>query len=216
MLSNKAYLVLGIGTEVGKTFFVEKICEKLRKENQRVFAIKPIASGMKDDDQNSDVGRIIHSLGLNFSLENIQKITPWRFTKAASPNFAADFKQINFSELKTFCSDEISAAKKENSVLFIEAAGGVMTPINNDKTFLDLASELEVGILLVSANYLGSISHTLCAISALKSRSLLVESVLLNNFKPSNLEPSLISDDDFIETIKQFGLVEVKKISDLL
>ena len=77
---------------------------------------------------------------------------------------------------------KVSEAIKLDQFLFIEAAGGVMTPITNDKTFLNLISKLQVEVLLVSANYLGSISHSLCAVEALKSKGILPEIILVNEY----------------------------------
>ena len=48
-----------------------------------------------------------------------------------------------------------------------------MTPINQKKTFLDLAKVLKIPVLLVSANYLGAISHTLSAAAILKNEKII-------------------------------------------
>lgn len=205
MLKEKIYLVLGIGTDIGKTFLVENLCRNLSGAK----AVKPIASGFRDDDQNSDSAKILSALKLEISQKNIEAITPWRFEKAVSPHFAGE---INFSEVKNFCLEKISEAKKQNHFLFIEAAGGVMTPINNEKTFLDLAAELQIPALLVSANYLGSISHTLCAVEALKVKKILLEKIIIN-------EHGSVAQNDIFEvakTIQNFSKIETVLLKNFL
>jgi dethiobiotin synthetase len=208
-LCSKIYFVAAIGTDIGKTFLVENLCKNL----PNAMAIKPIASGFCDDDKNSDSAKILKSLSLENSLKNINSISPWRFQDAVSPHFAADIigKKIDFSEVVKFCLQKITEAKNSDRFLFIEAAGGVMTPINYQKTFLDLAKELEVPVLLVSANYLGSISHTLCAVEAMKMRGIKLEKIILNDgaLLPQSQQISISS------TLEELSKCDVILMSDL-
>ncbi len=184
ILKNKIYFIAGIGTDIGKTFLVEKICSKLQEEVIAFNAVKPIISGFRDDDLQSDSAKILRILKKDFTKKNFDEISPWRFKAAISPNLAAhqENKEIDFAQVVNFCQEKISEAIKLDQFLFIEAAGGVMTPITNDKTFLNLISKLQVEVLLVSANYLGSISHSLCAVEALKSKGILPEIILVNEY----------------------------------
>lgn len=190
IFKHKQYFVAGIGTDIGKTFFVTKICQELRAKNIICNAIKPIASGFLDDDSQSDSAKILQSLGEEINLENINKITPWRFAAPLAPTFAAKLenRQINFLEVQNFCEEKIELAKKHKEFLFIEAAGGLMTPLCEDKTFLDLAVVLKIPTILITANYLGSISHTLCAVESAKSKGIEIEKIILNNFSSSKFQ----------------------------
>jgi len=199
-----SYLILGIGTDIGKTFLVEKLCQKYSAAS----AIKPIASGCSDDDKNSDTAKILTALGEKITKKNLDEISPWRFTKPVSPHFAG---KINFSEVVKFCRKKIAIAKKENKFLFIEAAGGVMTPINSEKTFLDLAVSLKIPVILVSANYLGAISHTLSAVAALKAKKVALKKIIINeNF------PSRTKTKDLISTTQNFCGVQCVPLKQFL
>ncbi len=202
---NQTLLIVGVGTDIGKTFFVEKICKDFVKMGRNIIAIKPIASGFKDDDKNSDSARILSALNQELTKSNLDKISPWRFEAAISPHFAAksNLMEINFNEVKDFCLREIARARELNSTLLIESAGGVMTPINFQKTFLDLASELKIPLILVTANYLGSISHTLCAIEAIKSRGLELKKVMVNKDLPT------VQGISIVDTIKSLAEVNI-------
>ncbi len=202
MLREKIYFIAAVGTDIGKTFFVEKLCRNL----QEVTAIKPIASGFVDGDQNSDTVKILSSLSLQNNSENIAKISPWRFEEAASPHFAAQNcnSEIDFLAVKKFCQEAILQAQQQQKYLFIEAAGGIMTPINYDKTFLDLAAELQIPLLLVTANYLGAISHTLTAIKALQISGVSVEKIIINQDAPIS---AMLWSQDISETIEKLSKV---------
>jgi dethiobiotin synthetase len=212
MLKAQSYLVLGIDTDIGKTFLVENLCKNLRKKKIAVSAIKPIVSGFDANDKNSDSAKILTALGREISKKTLDEISPWRFKDAVSPHLAG---KINFPEVVKFCRKKIAEAKKNNEVLFIEAAGGVMTPITDTKTFLDLACALDLPILLVSANYLGSISHTLCAVSALKNKKLRVKKIILNEDLPVN-KKSGINNRRMIETLEKLSKARVQTCFDRL
>lgn len=184
ILQDKTYFIAGSGTDVGKTFLIEKICEKFQKEKVTFDLVKPIISGFNSDDSKSDLARILQVLGKDLTVKNFDEVSPWRFETPISPNIAAnkENKEINFSEVVLFCRKKISKAIKEQKFLFIESAGGIMTPINDSNTFLDLASSLKIPILFITANYLGAISHTLCALEAMKAKNISPEIILINNY----------------------------------
>ena len=64
--------------------------------------------------------------------------------------------------------------------LVIEGAGGLMVPLNDSKLIIDLIQQLEVEVVLVVQNYLGSINHTLLSIDALKARNINVLGIIFN------------------------------------
>ena len=141
----------------------------------------------------------------------MDEISPWRFKKPVSPHLAG---KINFSEVVKFCRKKIAAAQKNNEFLLIEAAGGVMTPITNKKTFLDLACALNIPTLLVSANYLGSISHTLCAANALQNKKVQLKKIILNENLPLIKKSSGALDRSIalnIEALSKTSTISLKK-----
>ena len=195
------FFITSTGTDIGKTFVLEDLCRQLIVGGEKVSAIKPVISGFRDDDPNSDSAKILKIFNRRPSKENLDQISPYRFLAPLSPNIAANLenKNINFVELKNFCQKEISKAKQNNEYLLIEGAGGVMTPINNDKTFADLILELEVPVILVIGNYLGTISHTLTAIKAMQSYQIKISQIILNCRDFDNVDAS-----DTVKTLQGF------------
>lgn len=219
LLKNKIYLVLGIDTDIGKTYFTTKICQKLISQNQKILAIKPVISGFDINNiAASDSGKILQSLNLKINQENLDKISPWRFKTPISPNLAAkkEGKEVFFDKIVNFCQENIAKAQNNNEFLFIEAAGGVMSPVSDDKNFLDLANILQIPILLISANYLGSISHSLCALKALQSSNLEVEKTLINDGLSQLNKEFFQNHDEFISILQNFSNCEIETISQFL
>jgi len=203
MLEYPAYLVLGIGTEIGKTFLASSLCKK----NPRIKAIKPVLSGFVDDNK-SDSALLLNAMQMDINFSNLNSISPWRFEKPISPNFAG---YVDYKKLLEFCKNKINLTIKSKTILLIEGAGGIMSPINNNKTFIDVAHDLDLPIILVTSNYLGSISHTLCALQLIKSKKLKLSKIILNN---NNNPP--ISELEFINCINNFYNFEIQEIADFI
>jgi dethiobiotin synthetase len=108
--------------------------------------------------------------------------------------------------VRNFCQKKILEAGKKT--LLIEAAGGVMTPINNQKTFLDLATELKIPVLLVTGNYLGAISHTLSAVEVLRGKGVVIERIIVNEREESKWS--------IVETLKNFTGIKAVTMRELL
>jgi len=207
---NKIFFVTSTGTDIGKTFLVEKLCLELIKKGKKCNALKPVISGFNIEDLNNDSAKILKALGKKINLENINEISPWRFKEPLSPNIAANLekKPINFSLLIKFCQKQIKFAQKNDEYLFIEGAGGAMTPISNNKTFLDLMQKLEIPVILVIGDYLGTISHTLTAIKAMEEKKIKIDKIIFNERKGSKI------NQEIVKTLKNFTKVNIMKIND--
>jgi dethiobiotin synthetase len=218
-LKEKIYFIAGIETDIGKTFFLENIIKNLLLQKKDIFAIKPIISGFDINNKNSDSAKILQSLKQDLLEENFDKISPWRFKNAISPHFAADKEGYNlqYEKVLKFCQTSITDAKNNNKFLFIESAGGIMSPITYQKNYLDLAYDLNLPIILITANYLSSISHTLCAISAIKSKNLNIEKIIINDgLKRDGAHKIFDNHEEFAKTLKSFYSVEISLMSHFL
>jgi len=197
MIKVQNYIILGIGTDIGKTFFVENICRNF----PNFFAIKPLISGFEDP-KNSDSGKILQSLNLEINKKNLDEISPWRFEKAVSPNFVSN---IDLVEIINFCRKKIEYCRVNNLSLLIEGVGGIMSPINQKNNFLDIAKILNLPIILVSSNYLGAISHSLSAIKAIESYDLQIYKIIVNEHQEMP-----VATVDFINCLKDFCNYEIE------
>ncbi|MFA6276703.1 MAG: dethiobiotin synthase [Pedobacter sp.] len=165
------YFITGIGTGIGKTIVSAILTEKLKADYW-----KPIQSG---DLEQSD------SLAIENLISNSKtKIHPetYRLNNPLSPHLSARLDGIQI-EL-----NEFHLPKIENS-LIIEGAGGLLVPLNDYELILDLIKHLNVQVIVVSQNYLGSINHTLLTVNALNQHNIRIKGIIFNgepNFETEN------------------------------
>jgi dethiobiotin synthetase len=175
-----AVFVTGTGTDIGKTFVAAGVIRHLRQSGRSVAALKPVASGFDASNaQASDAAVLLAALGRPATMEEIERISPWRFRAPLSPDLAAkrEGRAIDFSALLELSRRKIAQAP---DVLLIEGVGGVMVPLDATHTVLDWMALLAIPVLLVTGSYLGTISHTLTALGILAARAVPVAAVVVS------------------------------------
>lgn len=147
----KNYFVTGIGTDVGKTVVSAIITEALKADYW-----KPIQAGDIDFGDKDRVQTLVANSNSVFHNNTYALQTPM------SPHGAAAIDGISI-DIST-----IKRPKTDNN-LVIEGAGGLLVPLNNSNTILNLIDKKDT-IIVVSRHYLGSINHTLLTIAHLKEQ----------------------------------------------
>ena len=195
-----ALFITSTGTDIGKTFVMAGLIRHLRRAGRPVEAIKPIVSGF-DPAQAvvSDPGVLLAELGRTATPEEIERISPWRFDAALSPDLAAarEGRALDFDALVEFSRQALAAHK---GTLLIEGVGGVMVPLDGRRTVLDWMTVLRVPVLLVAGSYLGAISHTLTALHVLAQRKLDIAATVV-----SESVGSPVTLDDTVAIIERFS-----------
>jgi len=148
------YFVTGISTDVGKTIVAAIITEALQADYW-----KPVQAGDLDFSDTHKVKLLVNNEISQYHDNSYALNTPM------SPHAAAKADSV---EIKT---KEIKRPKTKNH-LVIEGAGGLLVPLNETDTILDLIRS-EDKIIIVSRHYLGSINHTLLTIAQLKQAGFL-------------------------------------------
>ena len=172
-----AFFVTATGTDIGKTFITAGLIRHLRGVGKYPRAFKPVVSGFeRANAAASDPGVLLDAMGEAISDENLNRISPWRYAAPLSPDMAA------VREGKTLDFDAIVAAARAQTgdPLFVEGVGGVMVPLDARRTVLDLMAALKLPLIVVTGNYLGTLSHTLTALEALRARDLTVAALVVN------------------------------------
>jgi dethiobiotin synthetase len=147
----KTYFITGISTEVGKTVAAAIVTEALEADYW-----KPVQAGELDNSDTHKVKRFISNKKTVFHQNSYALETPM------SPHAAAEIDGITIN-LKN-----ITAPKTDNN-LVIEGAGGLLVPLNNSDTILDLIKP-DYKVIVVSRHYLGSINHTLLTVKLLQEK----------------------------------------------
>lgn len=191
----RALFVAGSHTDVGKTYAACALIRAARARGLAVDALKPVVSGFDGQDwEESDPGRLLAALDRPLTLEALDAISPLRFRAALSPPMAARLEgaRLSLAQMTQFCRASLAASTAD--LMLVEGVGGVMSPISEDATGLDLMAELRLPTVLVGGSYLGAISHTLTAIETLRSRNLPILAVVVS-------ESGEAEAPDFRETV---------------
>ena len=147
----KTYFITGIGTNVGKTIVSAIVTEALQADYW-----KPIQAGELENCDTKKVASLVSNKKSKFHPNSYALKTPM------SPHAAAEIDGLKIE------SKKIIAPKTKNN-LVIEGAGGLLVPINNTQTVLDLIQP-DYKVLVVSRHYLGSINHSLLTVNLLKEK----------------------------------------------
>lgn len=180
-----AIFVTGAGTDIGKTYVSCALLRTLRARGVKCDALKPVLSGFDEDaPEGSDPALLLKALGRDASAESIARIAPLRFRAPLAPPLAARAEglQIEFAAIADYCRLRALAA---DGLMLIEGAGGVMSPLTETRTFLDLIGALEAPVLFVAGSYLGAVSHALSGLDALTHRGAAVLGVVVSESEPS-------------------------------
>jgi dethiobiotin synthetase len=203
-----ALFVTATGTDIGKTFVSAGLIRHIRAAGKPVAAIKPVVSGFDPADwQASDPAVLLAALGRPLTLEEVDGVSPWRFKAPLSPHTAAqrEGRAIEFQELVAFCRRAMAARR---GVLLVEGIGGVMVPLDDRHSVLDLMSMLRIPIILVAGSYVGTLSHTLTALEVVARRNLDIAAVVVSesNGSAASLEDTVATIQVFAETIDVVGI----------
>nr|MBX2877892.1 dethiobiotin synthase [Saprospiraceae bacterium] len=152
----------GIGTEIGKTLVSAILTTALEADYW-----KPVQSGDLDHTDSMKVKRLSQGMENRFHPEAFRLQTP------ASPHHSAAIDQVKI-ELSSFTLPET------DNFLVVEGAGGLMVPLNEKHTILDLIQHLQLPVVLVSQHYLGSINHSLLSLNCLKQRGIPLAGLIFN------------------------------------
>lgn len=164
------YFVTGIGTGVGKTFVSALLTYKLK-----AIYWKPIQAGIQAGTDTEFVEKITQ-LPKNHFIPPVYTLkTP------ASPHLAAS---IEDKQLSLLDFSEVDISQYPN--LIVEGAGGLLVPINDYQTILDLIRFLKIPVIVVSQHYLGSINHTLLTLRMLEMANIPVKGVIFNGYNPES------------------------------
>ena len=147
----KTYFITGISTEVGKTIAAAIVTEALEADYW-----KPVQSGDLDNSDTHKVQKLVSNSKSVFHKNSYALQTPM------SPHASAAIDGI------TIDINKIKAPETANN-LVIEGAGGVLVPLNDNDTILDLIQP-NYKVIVVSRHYLGSINHTLLTVNLLKEK----------------------------------------------
>ena len=149
MLKAKKIFISGIGTDVGKTVVSSIFVTALQSDY-----FKPVQSGDLHHTDTDKVRALSETTGVFYP-------EAYRLNQPLSPHTSAQLDGVRID------LDFINLPETENQ-LIVEGAGGLLVPLNDTEHLTHLIKKLDIPVVLVSRNYLGSINHSLMSYEILK------------------------------------------------
>lgn len=166
----------GTDTGVGKTFTTALLTRALRQAGLGTIALKPLCSG-----ERSDVEILRAASDNALSLDETNPI--W-LQAPATPLVAAQLENRTLS-LDPLV-DWFHKLFAKHSSLLVEGAGGWLVPITESETLADFAARLNLPVIIVVANRLGCLNHTLLTLESIRACGLPCPGIILNHLTPDS------------------------------
>ncbi len=170
----KGVFVVGTDTGVGKTLVAAGLVWALRRRGLDVGVMKPVESGVAGQ-AHADAELLRRVAGTSDPLPDI---SPYRFGPPLAPLVVARRQRTRIS-LATIVQRFHQLARRHD-IVAVEGVGGLMVPLSEKKTTLDLAKALGLPLILVISNKLGAINHALLTVQVAKSHGLQVLGGVIN------------------------------------
>lgn len=194
-------VVLGTGTEVGKTWVSSALAHAARQRELPVIALKPIETGVSTADMADTDAAVLASASEGFvewCYRFPDPITPWiaaeRCHQTIDLRRVLDWVQSLERPLSDTTSDVMSLS-------LVETAGGVFSPITETASNLDLARCLApCRSLLVAPNRLGVLHDVVATVEAMRARGRAPDLLVLNRLAPG--DPSSSSNAETLRRLR--------------
>jgi dethiobiotin synthase len=202
-----SYFITATGTDVGKTVVTAGILRYLRKRDVNAVSMKPIQTGAEyRNGKLSSPDLMVHLAASGYIPpdDQIETMSPYLYEPACSPHLAGRMSD-RYPDPAKIRENFVTLAKNSDMVL-VEGAGGILAPITESATMLDLMIGLNLPVILVAHRGLGTINHTLLSIDTLRRANLDIAGVVLN--ETEDVEPDFIKKDN-PAAIEHFGKTTV-------
>ena len=185
----RGLFITGTDTNVGKTTVAAAVLARYGHLPSLKYW-KPIQTGIEIDDDTRTVFELSNCAESRLHRSGI------RLERPVAPYLAAELsgRRITIAEVMALIEDEPKSVR-----WVVEGAGGVLVPINESESMIDLMAALGMPVLITARSSLGTINHTLLTLEAVRRRRLEPVGVLI-------VGPA---DAKNREAIERFGSVSV-------
>lgn len=178
-MENKVIFITGIDTSVGKTYATGVLARSMKALGRSVTTMKMVQTGCEGISEDIEMHRRL--MGIPLTDEDRMGLTcPYLFKYPCSPHMAAAMEK---NEIIPFTiSMNIEQMQQHYHQILIEAAGGLMVPLNFDMLTIEYIRERHYPVVLVTSGKLGSINHTLLSLFACAQYGIKILAVIYNQY----------------------------------
>ena len=181
-MTRPGFFITGTDTGVGKTIVAAALVRGLVAHGLRVAVMKPVASG---SDRTAEGLRNEDALAL-MAASNVEAsydcVNPYCFEPAISPHIAAEEACIAVDTALIRRNFDALAAAAD--LVIVEGAGGWLAPIGPHTSIKDIATTLDLPVVLVVGLRLGCINHAFLTKLAIESHGARLVGWIANTIDP--------------------------------
>ncbi len=187
-LARMSLFITGTDTGVGKTRVAAMLVRALRAAGVDVVGFKPLCCGGREDAELlAEASRQIADCGLRIAdcgsaAVSLNDVNPVWLRPPVAP-FAAAMIEGRMADL-ALVRGKFAELHAAHAAVIVEGCGGWLVPVTRDFSMADLAAEFALPVLVVAANRLGVINHTLLTVESIRARGLRCAGVVLNQVQP--------------------------------
>lgn len=175
--------ITGTDTGVGKTVVAGAIAAWFRRRSTRVGVFKPVATGCERRREglvSVDAEFLAHCADAPHPLD---LICPQRYAEPLAPAVAAERagQPLDWAAVQR----ALDLICRDSDFIIVEGVGGVMVPLDEKHTVVDLVHWLGLSAVVVARAGLGTINHTLLTLTALRPKGR-VAGVVINRYPANN------------------------------
>lgn len=196
--------VTGTDTGVGKTLVAGGIADWFVRQGMRVAVSKPCATGCERRREglvSSDAEFLAHCAR---TVHPLDMVCPQRYAEPLAPAVAAARagQPLDWSSIDRSIGEMTAGA----AAIVVEGVGGILVPMDEQHTALDMVRWLGLAAIVVARAGLGTINHTLLTIRALREAGIVVAGVVINRYPP---ETPPVAEETNPKAITHWGKVPV-------
>lgn len=175
----RGFFITGTDTGVGKTWVTTHWLRHLRQAGIDAVGMKPVECGGRED------ATAIHEACDRIA--TLDEINPVSLPEPLAPAAIEGAPLLDLASIRVGFEELVA----RYDFVAVEGAGGWLVPIDRDRTMADLAVALGLPVIVVAANRLGVLNHTLLTVRAIEASGLVCRAVFLNDLdewtKPDDL-----------------------------
>ena len=169
--------VAGIDTDAGKSVVTGLLARHLLDQGKAVTTLKLVQTGCSGTAEDIVQHRRLMGQALT-DWDRDGTTCPYVFPFPASPLLAA---RLAGAEIDTAVLDRsIETLRQRHEWLLVEAAGGLLVPLQEHLVLLDYLAAKQLPLILVTSPRLGSINHTRLSLEALRARAVPLVGLVYN------------------------------------
>jgi len=163
--------IAGTDTDVGKTWVTTRLIRHFREQGIDAVGTKPVECGGDED------SRLILEACQDSGITTAE-VNPVAFPDPLAPAAMEGRDTIDIDRIANIFRD----LQARHEIVIAEGAGGWLVPLDDNRTMADLAVALDIPVVIVAANRLGVLNHTLLTVRAINSSGLKCAGIYLNDF----------------------------------